>query len=333
MLGKILARKVSPSAPPPPFMIQVQNLAKDFDGKRNHALMDLNLDVPKGQIFGLIGANGAGKTTALKIMATILPPGRGDVLIDGKSVRKYPVQVRRLIGYVPDDYGLYTEMQIDEYLEFFAACYGIHGKKRQQLVNELLDLVDLQTKRKQLLKGLSRGMKQRLCLAHALVHDPQVLLLDEPASGLDPRARLEMRELMRELAYMGKTVVISSNALQDVHDICDVVGIMAHGRMLECGPTETVAAKGAAGVHLRQLVVRVVSQADVERTLTIATGFAAVAAESLIADPANRRVQVAIEGDETTCAAFLSYLTGQGVAVAHFTQRGSGLEELFVGED
>ncbi len=333
MFGKVLARRASPAASTLPFMIQVQNLAKDFDGKRNHALVDLSLEVPKGQIFGLIGANGAGKTTALKIMATILPPGRGDVLIDGKSVRKYPVQVRRMLGYVPDDYGLYAEMQIDEYLEFFAACYGIHGKKRTRLVNELLDLVDLQTKRKQLLKGLSRGMKQRLCLAHALVHDPQVLLLDEPASGLDPRARLEMRELLRELAYMGKTVVISSHALQDVQDICDAVGIMAHGRMLECGSTEMVAAKGAAGVHLRQLVVRVVSQADVERTLAIAPGFASVEAESLKADLANRRIQVDIEGDETTCAAFLSYLTAQGVAVAHFTQRGSGLEELFVGED
>lgn len=334
MLGRLSPRK-SPPEPlsESPFMLQTQNLSKDFGGKRNHALVDLNISVPKGQIFGLIGTNGAGKTTALKIMATIMPASRGDVLIGGLSVRERPTQVRRLIGYVPDDYGLYGEMQVDEYLEFFAACYGIHGKKRIRLVNELLDLVDLQSRRANLLKGLSRGLKQRLCLAHALVHDPQVLLLDEPASGLDPRGRLEMRELLRELAFMGKTIVISSHVLQDVQDVCDVVGVMVHGRLLECGPTAEVVAKGTQGVHLRQLVVRVVSLSDLERAAEFALGFPQVEADYIVSDPANRKLQVNIEGDEATCAAFLSYLTTNNVAVAHFTQKGSGLEELFMLEN
>jgi ABC-2 type transport system ATP-binding protein len=334
MLGINLSKKshVLPEPTLPAFMIQAQNLSKNFDGKRNQALVDLNLSVPKGQIFGMIGVNGAGKSTALKIMATILPPDRGDVLVAGHSVRAEPDTVRRLIGYVPDDYGLYAEMQVDEYLEFFAACYGIHNKKRVRLVNQLLDLVDLQSRRSQLLKGLSRGMKQRLCLAHALVHDPQVLLLDEPASGLDPHARVEMRELLHELAAMGKTVVISSHALEDVRDICDAVAIMAKGHLLESGPTAEVAAKGVAGLLSRQLTIRVVSDTDFERALILASTFPQLDAATLQADTAKHYIQVDINGAEEVCAAFLSYLTGNGVAVAHFTQKGNGLEEFFAGE-
>lgn len=315
-----------------PLMVQVQNLSKNFGGRQNYALSDLSFDIPKGEVFGLIGANGAGKTTALKIMATIVPPERGDVLIAGKSVRRQSAEVRRIIGYVPDEYGLYAEMQVDEYLEFFAACYGIHGKKRIRLVNELLDLVDLQSRRKQLLKGLSRGMRQRLCLAHALVHDPQVLLLDEPASGLDPRAHSELRELLRELAFMGKTVVISSHALPVVQDICDRVGVMAHGRLLEYGLTVEVVAKGAVGIRSRQLVIRVVAARDFDTALAIAPNFPQLDKNSIIADRVNRCLQVEIEGDEQTCAAFLSFLTINKVAVAHFTERGTGLEDLFTGE-
>lgn len=328
-----MTENIATQTPPSkPFMVQVQGLSKNFGSRQNNALSDLTFDIPKGEVFGLIGANGAGKSTALRIMATVIPPERGDVFVDGKSVRHQPEEVRRIIGYVPDEYGLYAEMQVDEYLEFFAACYGIHGKKRTRLVNELLDLVDLQSRRKQLLKGLSRGMRQRLCLAHALVHDPQVLLLDEPASGLDPRAHSELRELVRELAAMGKTIVISSHALPDVQDICDRIGVMAKGRMLDCGPTIEIVAKSAVGVRSRRILLRVVSPRDLEMALMIAPNFPRLDKSSILADRANRQLQVDIDGDQQTCAAFLSFLTVNRVAVAHFTERGTGLEDLFTGE-
>jgi ABC-2 type transport system ATP-binding protein len=192
-------------------IVKATGLVKRYD--RTLAVGGLDLDVAAGEIFGLVGPNGAGKTTTLRILATLLVPDGGDAEIAGASVRRNPNDVRRVLGFMPDSFGVYDDMKVWEYLDFFARCYGIPAERRRRMIGDLLDLVDLGPKRDAYVQGLSRGMQQRLCLAHTLVHDPQVLLLDEPASGLDPRARVELRELLRELRSLGKTILVSSHIL------------------------------------------------------------------------------------------------------------------------
>ncbi len=190
----------------------------------------------EGEIFGLVGPNGAGKTTTLRILATLLVPDGGDAEIAGVSVRRNPNDVRRVLGFMPDSFGVYDDMKVWEYLDFFARCYGIPADRRRRMIGDLLDLVDLGPKRDTYVQGLSRGMQQRLCLAHTLVHDPQVLLLDEPASGLDPRARVELRELLRELRTLGKTILVSSHILPELEELCTSVAIIDRGQVLAHGP-------------------------------------------------------------------------------------------------
>ncbi len=186
------------------------------------AVQDLNLSVPQGSLFGLIGPNGAGKTTTLRMLAGLLQPSSGEIIINGKPINQNLYELRTQIGYMPDFFGVYEDLVVWEYLDFFARCYNLPSNRRKQVIDELLELVDLSEKREAYVHTLSRGMRQRLCLAHALVHDPQVLLLDEPASGLDPRARVEMRELLRELGAMGKTVVLSSHILSELAELCEL---------------------------------------------------------------------------------------------------------------
>jgi len=315
-----------------PLSLQAVGLFKRYARRRDYALNDFNLSVPTGQIFGLIGANGAGKTTFLKVCSTILPPTAGDVYIEGYSVRKYPNEVRRLIGYMPDDFGLYDDMAVGEYLAFFAACYGLHGKKRTRLVNELLQLVDLADKKNDSLRGLSRGMKQRLCLAHALVHDPKVLLLDEPASGVDPRARYELRELLRELSRMGKTVLVSSHVLAELEEVCDSIAIVQRGKLVACGTTDEIA-NNFGGAAQRTVTVRVLTKLDLLRAEAATAEFMQVVKDSVVIDEAARRLEVDIMGDEASCADFLAYLTNAGVHVAQFGQKAIRLEEFFLREE
>ncbi len=198
----------------------------------------LNLAVEEGDIFGFVGPNGAGKTSTIRIMATLLQATRGDILVAGHSVRRQSREVRRVIGYMPDFFGVYGDMLVWEYLDFFGACYDLDPAKRSTLINDLLELVDLSHRRNDPVEGLSRGMKQRLSLARTLIHDPQVLILDEPASGLDPRARVEIRELLVELAHMGKTIFFSTHILADVAEICTHVGIIEAGKLVASGSLE-----------------------------------------------------------------------------------------------
>src|SRR5262245_62828311 len=184
-------------------IVEAHGLLKRYDG--TVAVAGVALSIPQGEIFGLVGPNGAGKTTMLRMLATLLPPTSGDAEIAGASIRRNPQAVRRVLGYMPDAFGVYDDMKVWEYLDFFGRCYGLSAAQRRRMISDLLELVDLGPKRTAYVQSLSRGMQQRLCLAHALVHDPQVLLLDEPASGLDPRARVELRELLRELRSLGKT--------------------------------------------------------------------------------------------------------------------------------
>ena len=211
-------------------MIKTEDLTKQY-GKL-FALKNLSLDLVEGDLFGFIGPNGSGKTTTMKILATLLQPTWGEAYVCGLSIYTRPKDIRRLIGFMPDFFGVYDDMKVIEYLEFFAAAYRIKGQARKKVCNEVLELVDLGYKREALVTSLSRGMTQRLGLARVLLHDPQVLLLDEPASGLDPRARIEMRELLKRLGGGGKTIMVSSHILPELADICNKVGIIERGELL-----------------------------------------------------------------------------------------------------
>ncbi len=211
-------------------MIKTQDLTKVYGDL--HAINNLNLELAEGDLFGYIGPNGSGKTTTMRILATLLQPTWGEATVCGYSIYTHPKDIRRLIGYMPDFFGVYDDMKVIEYLEFFAAAYRIKGPKRRQICNEVLDLVDLGYKREAFVTSLSRGMTQRLGLARVLLHDPKVLLLDEPASGLDPRARIEIRGLLKELRKMGKTIMVSSHILPELADICNKVGIIERGVLL-----------------------------------------------------------------------------------------------------
>ncbi|MHC4323020.1 MAG: ABC transporter ATP-binding protein [Planctomycetota bacterium] len=219
-------------------MIETKNLTKNYGDLT--AVNDLNLTIQDGDIFGFIGPNGAGKTTTMRILVTLLEPYGGSAFINGLDVRKHGKKVRRLVGYMPDFMGVYDDLKVFEYLEFFAAAFGIERKKRKSIVEGVLELTDLESKKSAAVDSLSRGMQQRLGLARVLIHDPKVLILDEPASGLDPRARIEIRELLRELKRMGKTIMISSHILSELEEICDHVGIIEHGRLVFSGTLEEI---------------------------------------------------------------------------------------------
>src|SRR2546430_67448 len=219
-------------------MINIQHIYKRY--RSVHALEDFSLEIPQGAIFGLIGPNGAGKTTLLRILGTLIPPTTGQVWFGNEKVTQSPTMIQRKVGYMPDFFGVYPDLTSEEYLEFYAGIHGISRRRRPNVVSDLLELVDLTSKRDALVETLSRGMQQRLCLARALIHDPQVLLLDEPASGLDPIARVEMRGLLRELGRIGKTILISSHILSELTDLCTHVGIVANGKMLREGPLADV---------------------------------------------------------------------------------------------
>jgi ABC-2 type transport system ATP-binding protein len=211
-------------------MIETRDLTKKYG--ELFAIKSIDLNLSRGDLFGFIGPNGAGKTTTMRILATLLNPTWGEAYVGGYSIYTRPKEIRRMIGYMPDFFGVYDDMKVIEYLEFFAAAYRIRGPKRRQVCNEVLELVELGYKREALVTSLSRGMTQRLGLARVLLHDPQVLLLDEPASGLDPRARIEIRALLKRLGTMGKTIMVSSHILPELADICNKVGIIERGELI-----------------------------------------------------------------------------------------------------
>ncbi|GAB6181550.1 ABC transporter ATP-binding protein [Desulfotomaculum defluvii] len=220
--------------------VEIKGLTKIYGS--NHALRDFSLNIPKGQVCGLIGPNGAGKTTAMSILATLLAPDGGSATVNGYDVMSEQARVRRQIGYMPDFFGVYDNLKTTEYLEFYAAAYRIPVSERSRLIGDLLELVNLADKFNSYVDLLSRGMKQRLALARCLVHNPEVLILDEPASGLDPRARAEMKEIIRHLRRMNKTILISSHILPELAEMCDSIAILEQGRLVTYGPVEEVTA-------------------------------------------------------------------------------------------
>jgi ABC-2 type transport system ATP-binding protein len=235
-------------------MIETRDLTKRYG--ELYALQGLSLKLEPGDVYGFIGPNGAGKTTTMRILATLLNPSWGEASVCGYSIYTGSKEIRRSIGYMPDFFGVYDDMKVIEYLEFFAAAYRIKGPERNKKCEQVLELVDLGYKRDALVTSLSRGMTQRLGLARVLLHEPQVLLLDEPASGLDPRARIEMRELLKELRNMKKTILVSSHILPELADICNKIGIIERGKLLFNGDVETAIAQ------VRQKHVYLVSVGD-----------------------------------------------------------------------
>jgi ABC-2 type transport system ATP-binding protein len=243
-------------------IIQTINLTKRY-GKLV-ALNNLHLNIEEGECFGYIGPNGAGKTTTIRILSTLLQPTWGEARVCGHVVGYESRKIRPLIGYVPDFFGAYEDMVVQEYLEFFAAAYNITGKKRDRYVGDVLELTDLSYKRDALVDGLSRGMKQRLSIARVLLHDPKVLMLDEPASGLDPRARIEIRELLKELHRMGKTILISSHILPELADLCTSIGIIEQGELIFQGSVKEAVRRAQTGT-----VVHVVTPDDQQAALQL----------------------------------------------------------------
>ena len=303
--------------------IRTEALTKRYG--RSVAVSGLDLSIDAGEIFGLVGPNGAGKTTTLKMLATLLPPTAGEAQIAGISVRREPDAVRRVLGYMPDNFGVYDDMRVWEYLDFFGRCYGLSGSRRRQMIGDLLELVDLAQKRDSYVQDLSRGMQQRLCLAHALVHDPQVLLLDEPASGLDPRARVELRELLRELRSLGKTIVISSHILPELEELCTSLAIIDHGRVMASGQVEEIANRFRVGSVYR---VRLLGDAeDAQTAAALLSDRPDVA--SVVAD-GDGSIELGLAGDDVAAAAVLAALVRGGHQIVSFAPAASDLEELFL---
>jgi ABC-2 type transport system ATP-binding protein len=304
-------------------IVRASGLVKRFDA--TVAVAGLDLDVEEGEIFGLVGPNGAGKTTTLRILATLLAPTSGDAEIAGISVRRNPNAVRRVLGFMPDVFGVYDDMKVWEYLDFFARCYGIAPARRKQMIADLLDLVDLGDRRDSYVQGLSRGMQQRLCLAHTLVHDPEVLLLDEPASGLDPRARVELRELLRELRSLGKTIVISSHILPELEELCTSVAIVDRGQVLAQGRVADIERRLRVGAVLR---VRVLGEQPAREAAR--AHFAAqpdVASATLVEDGT---IEIGYRGDDAGTASLLASAIRADLAIVSFARAASDLEELFL---
>ncbi|MEO6796790.1 MAG: ABC transporter ATP-binding protein [Candidatus Dormibacter sp.] len=300
-------------------MISVRDLTKVYGNRI--ALDRVSFTVPKGEIFGFVGPNGAGKTTTIRILAALLEPSGGQALIDGADVTQEPDLVHERLGYMPDFFGVYDQLTVSEYLHFYAACYRQPRERRTKIVNDLLELVGLPDRRDQAVDSLSRGLKQRLCLARALVHDPAVLLLDEPASGLDPRARVEMREILKTLQGLGKTIVISSHILPELTELCSMVGIIDHGRIRATGPVHDVIERLTSGRRLRITVIgRREEAAAMLKSLPSVHEVEAV----------EGAIEAAFEGDETTAAGILQSMIAAGIKVFGFNQMDSDLEDAFL---
>jgi ABC-2 type transport system ATP-binding protein len=343
-------------------IVETRNLTKRYNNFV--ALQDLNLTIERGSIHGFIGPNGAGKTTTMRILATLLEPTDGQAWVSGYPVTEMPLQVRRRIGYMPDFFGVYDNMKVWEYLVFFAAAYKVPQEKREGMIGDLLALVDLSAKRNSFVEELSRGMKQRLCLARTLVHEPELLILDEPASGLDPHARIELRELLKELRSLGKTILVSSHILTELAEMCTHVAIIERGKLLVSGGVSEIL---QAMQPAREIYVRVLGQSS--EAARIINGMPGILRVQLL-PPGYRRGQggemesampvppvpesvatpnpnippppgavmpngpatlyVRVDGDDALLSAMLSRLTQGGIPVFGFEEAVGDLEEIFL---
>ncbi|MGD6831647.1 ATP-binding cassette domain-containing protein [Sutcliffiella halmapala] len=303
-------------------MIETVNLTKKY-GKFT-ALDSLNLKVEKGTVFGFVGHNGAGKSTTFSILSTLLAPTSGTAYVNGYDVTENPKMVRKFIGYMPDFFGVYDQFRADEYLDFYGASYGIPYEERQKLIPQLLELVNLTDKRDAYIDVLSRGMKQRLCLARALIHDPEVLILDEPASGLDPRARIEMREILRELKHMGKTIMISSHILPELAEMCDEIGVINGGKLVATGRVEQIHQQLQANKVLKVLVT-----GNMEGAIQYFEDCPSVS-NIQINEQKENLLSFSFEGTDEEQVQLLKNALGRGIMILSFSQEESNLEDIFL---
>ncbi|MFC5542721.1 MAG: ABC transporter ATP-binding protein [Bacilli bacterium] len=302
-------------------MIEIQNLTKMFGNFK--ALDGLNMTVEEGVVFGFVGANGAGKTTTFSILATLLSPTSGDAFINGKSVVKEPQEVRRLIGYMPDFFGVYDQLKTDEYLDFYGACYGLTEKERKVLIPQLLELVNLSDKRYEYVDLLSRGMKQRLCLARSLIHDPKVLILDEPASGLDPRARVEMREIIKQLKQMGKTILISSHILPELAEMCDEIGVIDRGKLITQGSVATIQAQLQGDKHISVKVLD-----EIEKTVKFLEEDPFISSIEVL--EGNNEITFVYKGSAEEQMKLLRKAVSAGLSIYAFMEEQKDLEDVYM---
>lgn len=300
-------------------MLKVIDVTKKYGDY--YALNRLNLTINKGEVYGFVGPNGAGKTTTMKLVTGLLKPTSGQLLIEDQDVMKYPQTVKRKIGYMPDFFGIYDNLKVMEYMEFYASIYGIEGRKATERCGELLDLVKLNQKSEEYVDGLSRGMKQRLCLARCLIHDPELLILDEPASGLDPRARVEMKSILRELKSMGKTILISSHILHELAEICTNIGIIDHGKTVLSGTVESILHNFNES---NPLTIRFTNH--MERGLEVLKNNPGVNHLSNLGN----QVSVGFAGNQQEEAILLSELIMSGAEINYFAREEGNLEELFM---
>jgi len=300
-------------------MIEIKDFSKSYGDFL--AVNHLNLHIQKGEIFGFIGPNGAGKSTTIRFLATLLKASQGEGFIGGFSVTKQPLEVRRTIGYMPDSFGVYEGMRVWEFLDFFSVAYQISQTRRKQVLSDVLELLDLTHKRDDYVSGLSRGMKQRLCLAKTLVHDPPVLILDEPASGLDPRARLEIKALLKELQSMGKTILISSHILSELADCCSSIGIIERGQLLMAGPIQEIYDR--IQDH-RQIHVKILEGMD--RAILLLQNHS----NTLDIQPFEDRILLRFSGSDDDLSALLESLLLENVRVLEFSEKEPTLEEVFM---
>lgn len=300
-------------------MIRIEQLTKRY-GKME-ALKGVSLTIDKGTVFGFVGPNGAGKSTTMSILATLLEPTSGKAYVGGFEVTQHPREVRKLIGYMPDFFGVYDYLTAEEYLDFYGANYDIPPEERKEIIPQLLELVNLSHKRDAYVDSLSRGMKQRLGLARCLVHNPEVLILDEPASGLDPRARIELREILKELRDMGKTIIISSHILPELAEMCDVIAVIEEGNLVAFGKVEEIYAKMQ---EKRVLRIRLLDRVDEAMTrLREAQTISGVTREG-------NWVVAGFNGTDEDQAELLHHLTADGFPVAAFNETQGDLEEIFL---
>ena len=305
-------------------MIETVNLTKKYG--EFVALDNLNLTIDEGTCFGFIGPNGAGKTTTIKILATLLKPTWGEARIDGKVVGYQNHLILPLIGYVPDFMGAYQDMTVAEYLEFFAACYQVPVARRAKTIAEVLALTDLTHKTGSEVNGLSRGMQQRLAVARVLIHDPKVLLMDEPSSGLDQRARIEMRELLKELRRIGKTILISSHILYELADLCNAVGVIEQGKLVFAGAVSELMRRAKVGK-----VVQIAVEARDEEAAALLRAVPGVAKVELMLEEGGRRLDVQLEPNATVAASELAArLLAQGFRLARLQPEEISLETAFM---
>jgi ABC-2 type transport system ATP-binding protein len=300
-------------------MIELRGFGKDYGSFT--AVQCLDLKIEEGEMFGFIGPNGAGKSTSIRFLATLLRATRGDGSVNGYSVSADPMNVRQSMGYMPDNFGVYDGMKVWEFLDFFAVAYRIGRMQRKRVIRDVLELLDLTHKRDDFVNGLSRGMKQRLCLAKTLVHDPPVLILDEPASGLDPRARIEVKALLKELRRMGKTILISSHILTELADCCTSIGIIERGHLLMHGPIDEVYQRIQGN---RVITARIGMMLD--RGLTIIHSQPEVRDVQLDGD----RLTIEFASPDYDSAKLLRELVNNDVEVISFAPKEPTLEDVFM---